>query len=166
MLAGLLLVCPGFLTDLAGAALLSLQCAASAATRRGAGCIAAQPGDPSTVDLAPDEWRRCPTARFRTIPTGAANESGTEAAFLSAMERRVSHTADRMNRRHRPRRVHVSTTNGGPAQAPATNPAPAAHGARAIHQGSLVRESERAAARCSSRPSRRSTSRSTSTPSR
>ena len=44
----------------------------------------------------------------------------------------------------------MSTTNGGPARSrPASAPAAAAHGPGAIHQGSLVRESECAAARSS-----------------
>ena len=60
IVAGVLLVVPGFLTDLMGAALLI------PAVRRLCGNAAQrwlrrrQPGDPSTVDLAPDEWTRVP----------------------------------------------------------------------------------------------------------
>jgi UPF0716 protein FxsA len=60
IVAGVLLVVPGFLTDLVGAALLI------PAVRRLCGNTARrwlrrrQPGDPSTVDLTPDEWRQIP----------------------------------------------------------------------------------------------------------
>ena len=59
----------------------------------------------------------------------------------------------------------ASTTNGGPAAGQTAQPPArraAAHGPGAIRQGSLVREPERAARRCSSTRSRRSTSQSTS----
>jgi UPF0716 protein FxsA len=60
IVAGVLLVVPGFLTDLVGAALLM------PAVRRLCGNTARhwlhrrQPGGPSTVDLAPGEWRQVP----------------------------------------------------------------------------------------------------------
>ena len=60
IVAGLLLVVPGFLTDLVGAALLI------PAVRRLCGDVARrwlgsrQPGDPLTVDLEPDEWKQVP----------------------------------------------------------------------------------------------------------
>jgi UPF0716 protein FxsA len=60
VLAGLLLFLPGFLTDLAGAVLLIRP------VRRWCGQTFRRwvrrrhPGDPSTIDLAPGEWRQLP----------------------------------------------------------------------------------------------------------
>ena len=70
VLAGLLLFLPGFLTDLAGAALLIRP------VRRWCGQTFRRwvrrrhPGDPSTIDLAPGEWRHVPD---RELPRKSRN---------------------------------------------------------------------------------------------
>jgi UPF0716 protein FxsA len=67
---GLLLFLPGFLTDLAGAALLIRP------VRRWCGQTFRRwvrrrhPGDPSTIDLAPGEWRHVPD---RELPRKSRN---------------------------------------------------------------------------------------------
>jgi UPF0716 protein FxsA len=68
VLAGLLLVLPGFLTDLVGIALLI------APVRRWCGRMARRwfqnwaegqkRGDPSVIDLAPDEWEQVPQRKL------------------------------------------------------------------------------------------------------
>jgi UPF0716 protein FxsA len=60
IVAGLLLIVPGFLTDLLGAALLirPVRRLCSNAVQRW--LHRRQPGGPSTVDLAPDEWTQVP----------------------------------------------------------------------------------------------------------
>jgi UPF0716 protein FxsA len=62
ILAGLLLFLPGFLTDLAGAVLLSRTFRRWVRRR--------QPGDRSTIDLAPGEWRHLPD---RELPRKSRN---------------------------------------------------------------------------------------------
>jgi UPF0716 protein FxsA len=69
VLAGTLLLVPGFLTDLAGAALLSgpMRRWLGRAIRRW--LRRRDPAERSTVDLEPDEWRQMPD---RKLPDGPA----------------------------------------------------------------------------------------------
>jgi UPF0716 protein FxsA len=65
IVAGVLLVVPGFLTDLVGAALLipAVRRLCGNAVQRW--LYRRRPGDPSAVDLAPGEWTQVPD---REIP--------------------------------------------------------------------------------------------------
>jgi len=61
-LSGILLVLPGFITDLVGAALLvrPIRSRLAAAIGRAVGVPRAERGPGSVLDLAPDEWRDVP----------------------------------------------------------------------------------------------------------
>jgi len=65
-LGGILLLLPGFITDLAGAALLvpPIRRRFGAALGR-ALRPRARPGEPLVIDLAPDEWRTLPDRKPR-----------------------------------------------------------------------------------------------------
>ncbi len=61
-ISGILLVLPGFITDLVGAGLLvrPLRSRLAAAIGRAVGVPGATPGPGAVLDLAPDEWRSVP----------------------------------------------------------------------------------------------------------
>jgi UPF0716 protein FxsA len=71
VLGGLLLVLPGFLTDVLGALLLlpPTQHAIGAALRRAVGSAEHASGRPGVVDLPPGEWRRVPEERISHQPS-------------------------------------------------------------------------------------------------
>ena len=71
LLGGILLVLPGFLTDLAGALLLipGLRAWIHATFSRAESGRA--PGPPGVVDLTPEEWERVPEERLRHQPQDA-----------------------------------------------------------------------------------------------
>jgi UPF0716 protein FxsA len=64
VLGGILLLLPGFLTDLAGALLLvpPVRRALMAWIRR---AMPSQTGDPRVIDLEPDEWQQVPEPKRR-----------------------------------------------------------------------------------------------------
>ena len=169
VLGGFLLVLPGFITDVLGALLLLPL------TRRLLGCGTAS------------RRRRCRAARGRTwsicrpisgamFRTSASNSSaipGRNERFpqpCPAACPRVSHTADCAGAPAPMPQEHVHGINEWRPRRRAGNrgrQAAAAQRSGAIHQGSVVREPERAAlAAGPAAGARRSTSRSTSTPSR
>jgi UPF0716 protein FxsA len=69
IVAGLLLAVPGFLTDLLGAALLvgPVHSLCGSAVRRWF-TGRRRPGDPSTIDLAPDEWKQVSNRKISNRP--------------------------------------------------------------------------------------------------
>ena len=67
VLGGFLLLLPGFMTDVRGAAAASFHPALhGAALRRAAGRAERASGRPEVVDLPPGEWRRVPEERIGT----------------------------------------------------------------------------------------------------
>jgi len=64
-LSGILLLLPGFITDLVGAALLvrPIGSRLTAAIGRAIGVPGAEPGPGSVIDLAPGEWQSVPDRR-------------------------------------------------------------------------------------------------------
>jgi UPF0716 protein FxsA len=60
IVAGLLLVVPGFLTDMVGATLLIRPVRRLCGRAVWRWLHRRQPGDPSTVDLTPGEWTQVP----------------------------------------------------------------------------------------------------------
>jgi UPF0716 protein FxsA len=64
ILGGILLLLPGFLTDIAGALLLlpSVRRSVSARFRP---VVPGEPNDRTVIDLEPDEWRRMPDPKKR-----------------------------------------------------------------------------------------------------
>ena len=68
VLAGLLLVVPGFLTDLLGVALLIAPvrqwCGRMARSWFQSWAAGPKRGDPSVIDLAPDEWEQVPERKL------------------------------------------------------------------------------------------------------
>ncbi len=162
VLAGLLLFLPGFLTDLVGVAAADRSGAAPATAASGNGCAAASRPIRAPSISSPASGRSCPIASFRTKPSRAA----IDCAFLSARNRRVSHTADCTTESSFAGEFIVSSTNGGPAQAPAANPAsPPQLMVLAQYIKDLSFENPNAPALAAAdRTSRRSTSPSTSPP--
>jgi UPF0716 protein FxsA len=72
VLAGFLLVLPGFLTDMLGVLLLfpAMQRWIHAALRRTVRRAERASGRPEVVDLAPDQWRRVPEERIAKPSAG------------------------------------------------------------------------------------------------
>ncbi len=75
LLAGFLLLLPGFITGLMGALLLiaPLRRMIGAAVQRAAG-RPVPPSEPGVVDLAPDDWQHVPQSRIDT--KGGGNGTG------------------------------------------------------------------------------------------
>ena len=98
VLAGLLLFVPGFLTSLAGVLLLIGPVRQACNSRFKQWLRRRQPADPGTLDLEPGEWTQLPDRELSGRNQAAPRLT---RAFLSARDRRVSHTADCTKRRHR-----------------------------------------------------------------
>jgi len=76
VLGGILLVIPGFLTDMAGLVLLlpPAQAWIRATLRRAVGGAGQAGGQPGVLDLEPDQWRQVPEERLGHRPdSGRAN---------------------------------------------------------------------------------------------
>ena len=169
MLGGILLIFPGFITDLLGAAAVPAGGAPAGAARPSlaSGRAGARRGRAGhrVIDLAPGEWHQLPDrrrARRRKSQSERVRSACPcrEPPVLATPPTAAICAAARG-------RVHDDHDgNGGPRRArrsPSPDQPGAAQRPRPIHQGFLVREPERAAL-ADSRPRRspRSTSRSTS----